>query len=153
MHGNRLIAWAALAAMAATLGGCETARRYLDRSDVVAEPTACTPQRFDIYFAESQARLTEPARQAIGMTAARLADCDIRSVQVTGLASASGGADANRDLSERRAVVVAEALTAAGWPAPAFVVAAEGEAGAVAGNGVNEPMRRRTEVVVTAAPR
>jgi outer membrane protein OmpA-like peptidoglycan-associated protein len=96
----------------------------MDRGPVVAEPARCTAKRFEVYFADSEARLTEAARQAIGMEAAQLQGCDIRKVQVLGLADARGGATANQGLSERRAQAVAEALTAAGWPAPAFEVEA-----------------------------
>lgn len=141
---------AALAVLGA-LAGC--APRFMDRSAVVAEPEACAAKRFEIYFADGEARLTEPARQAIGMTAAQLQGCDIRRVEVVGLSDARGGPTANQTLSERRAQAVAEALTAAGWPAPAFAVEATGEAGAVTDSGAREPMRRRTEVLVEAAPR
>lgn len=134
------------------VAGCSTPG-FEKRSDLVVEPSACTEKRFEVYFTEGEARLTEPARQAIGMTAAQLQGCDIRKVQVLGLASATGDAAENMSLSQRRAVAVAEALTAAGWPAPAFDVNAAGDTGAVAQGGVNEPMRRRTEVLIDAAPR
>jgi peptidoglycan-associated lipoprotein len=146
--------WIGLAgvALAAGLSGCGITR-FLDRSAVVTEPEVCTARRFEVYFADSEARLTESARAAIAMTAAQLQSCEIRKVQVIGLADARGGASANQDLSERRARAVAEAFTAAGWPAPAFDVEAVGDAGAVTDSGVREPMRRRTEVLVEAAPR
>ena len=139
-------------AVGLVLSGC-TGPRFMDRSAVVAEPSPCTAKRFEVYFADSEARLTESARQAIGMTAAQLQGCDIRKVQVIGLADARGGASANQSLSERRALAVAEALTAAGWPAPVFEVEAAGDAGATTDGGVREPMRRRTEVLIDAAPR
>lgn len=148
---KRLIGFAGLA-VAVGLSGCGVTR-FMDRSAVVAEPSPCTAKRFEVYFADSEARLTEPARQAIGMTAAQLQGCDIRKVQVLGLADARGGATANQSLSERRALAVAEALTAAGWPAPVFEVEAAGEVGAADATGVREPMRRRTEVLVEAVPR
>jgi len=137
---------------AVVAAGC-AAPGFRNRSDLVVEPSACTEKRFEVYFADSEARLTEPARQAIGLTAAQLQGCEIRKVQVLGLADARGGAAANLSLSERRAVAVAEALTAAGWPAPVFDVEAAGDAGAVADSGVREPMRRRTEVLIDAVPR
>lgn len=149
---TRFIGLAALAVAAAGLSGCGVTR-FMDRSAVVAEPSPCTTKRFEVYFADSEARLTEPARQAIGMTAAQLQGCDIRKVQVLGLSDARGGATANQSLSERRAQAVAEALAAAGWPAPVFDVDAGGEEGAVTEAGVREPMRRRTEVVIEAVPR
>lgn len=148
---KRVIGVAALA-VAMGVSGCGVTR-FMDRSAVVAEPSACTAKRFEIYFADSEARLTESARRAIGMTAAQLQGCDIRRVQVLGLSDARGGATANLGLSERRARAVAEALTAAGWPAPAFEVEAVGDEGSVTEAGVREPMRRRTEVVVDAVPR
>ena len=148
---RRLIGFAGLAG-AVGLSGCGVTT-FMDRSSVVAEPSACSAKRFEVYFADSEARLTESARQAIGMAAAQLQGCDIRKVQVLGLSDARGGATANQDLSERRAMAVAEALTAAGWPAPVFEVDAVGDEGAATDAGVREPMRRRTEVVIDAAPR
>ncbi len=148
---KRLIGFSGLA-VALGLSGCGVTR-FMDRSAVVTEPSACAARRFEVYFADSEARLTESARQAIGMTAAQLQGCEIRKVQVIGLSDARGGATANLSLSESRARAVAEALTAAGWPTPAFDVEALGDEGAVTDNGVREPMRRRTEVLVEAAPR
>jgi len=133
------------------LAGCAT--KPMERSELVTERSVCTPQRFDIYFRDSEAGLTDAARQAIGLTATQLQTCDIRKVEVIGLADARGGPTANMDLSQRRALAVAEALEAAGWPSPAFTLVGAGETGSVAADGANEPMRRRTEVLVDAAPR
>lgn len=133
------------------LAGCET-NGAPSRESLVASSTQCVPQRFEVYFGDGEARLTDAARQVIGMTATQLQGCEIRQVQVLGLADASGGAAANQSLSERRAIAVAEALAATGWPAPAFEVAAAGDEGATASTGVKEPLRRRTEVLVEAAP-
>lgn len=150
-NGRILIGVALLGGLA--LAGCETSGRMVkDRSQIVATPTTCTPKRFEIYFADSEARLTEAARQAIGLTATQLQGCNIKTVKVLGLSDARGGAAANLDLSERRAKMVAEALAAAGWPSPAFDVGAAGDDGAIAAPGVREPLRRRTEVLVDAAP-
>ncbi len=148
---RRLIGFAGVA-LAVGLSGCGVSR-FMDRRAVVSEPEVCSARRFEVYFADSEAGLTESAREAIGMAAAQLQGCEIRRVQVIGLADARGGASANQDLSERRARAVAEAFTAAGWPAPAFDVDAVGDTGAVTGSGAREPMRRRTEVLVEAAPR
>lgn len=138
--------------VAVGLSGCGVTG-FMDRQAVVVVPSPCAAKRFEVYFADSEARLTESARLAIGMTAAQLQDCDIRKVQVLGLSDARGGATANQSLSERRAQAVAEALTAAGWPAPVFEVEAGGDQGAVTDAGVREPMRRRTEVLIDAFPR
>ncbi|GAA0640566.1 OmpA family protein [Brevundimonas lenta] len=138
---------------AGVLAGCSLTPKTPDRADIVAQPSPCAEKRFEVYFAENEARLTNPALQAIGLTATQLQGCDIRRVRVIGLADAQGVAADNVDLSQRRAVSVAEALVAAGWPTPAFELEAIGSEGAVTSQGTNEPMRRRTEVVVDAAPR
>lgn len=141
-----------LVAVGLTAAGCNLAPT-MSRSDIVAEPSACTTKRFEVYFAEGEARLTDVARQAIGLTATQLQDCRIDKVQVIGLADATGGHSANQTLSERRAIAVVEAFEAAGWPAPVFDVDGVGDQGAAMPGGVNEPMRRRTEVLVEASPR
>lgn len=138
---------------ALAMAGCAvTEGVFRDRSELVAEPSACSAKRFDIYFDDGSARLTMAAREAIGMTATQLQGCDISRVTVVGLADATGASEANMTLSQRRARAVAEALGAAGWPNPAFDVTAGGDEGSVAESGVREPLRRRTEVLVEAAP-
>lgn len=134
------------------LAGCAMTDRP-ERSELVTEPQVCAPQRFEVYFRDSEAGLTDAARQAISLTATQLQGCQIRSVNVVGLADARGGQNANLELSERRALAVVEALEAAGWPSPAFSLGAEGDMGAVTADGAREPMRRRTEVLVDAGPR
>ena len=114
-----------LAGVALVLAGCALTPGVRDRSEVVAEPTVCAPQRFEVYFRDSEARLTD----------------------------ARGAPNANLDLSARRAQAVAEALEAAGWPSPVFSLIVAGESGSVTASGASEPMRRRTEVLVDAAPR
>lgn len=137
----------------ALLAGCSTPGVYKKRSDLVSNPAACAAKRFEVYFDQDQARLTTAAREAISLTATQLQGCDITKVQVLGLADArSGTAAANQSMSERRARSVAEALVGVGLPAPAFEIAAAGAEGAVV-NGVNDPLRRRTEVVIEAKPR
>ncbi|WP_156367692.1 OmpA family protein [Brevundimonas sp. Leaf363] len=131
------------------LSGCGMTKMST-REQLVATPATCVAQRFDVYFADSEAGLTPAARQAIGATAELLKGCKINRVQVLGLADARGGQAANLNLSERRAQAVAAALTEAGWPAPVFDVSAAGDSGATTDAGVREPLRRRTEVLVEA---
>ena len=144
--------WIVAAVGAATvLSGCSGAR-FWERSDLVAEPAVCAPHRFEIYFAEGQARLTDPAAELIDTTAAALKGCDIPRVEVLGLADSTGSSDQNLTLSQERARTVATAFAAAGWPAPAFQLSAAGDAGATTATGTQEPLRRRTEVIVHATP-
>lgn len=135
---------------ALALGACATPMR---RDEIVTSSSMCMPVRFDIYFRENEARLTDAADQAVEAAAAVLRTCDVRSIQVLGLADATGASESNLSLSQRRARTVAQALNAAGLPTPAFDVTAAGDAGATTAGGVSEPLRRRTEVVVDAHPR
>ena len=149
-----LPAVAASGLILALLAGCTTPGLYKKRSDLVSNPAACAAKRFEVYFDQDQARLTSAAREAISLTATQLQGCDVTKVQVLGLADArSGTAAANQTISEQRARAVAEALAGAGLPAPAFDIEAAGAQGAVVG-GVNDPLRRRTEVLIeVVAPR
>jgi outer membrane protein OmpA-like peptidoglycan-associated protein len=72
----------------------------------------------------------------------------VASVDVLGLSDAVGAADANLELSKRRAQSVTAALTAAGLPAGEFRVGAAGQAGAVTADGKARPLRRRVDVVL-----
>lgn len=136
-----------------TLALTACAQGPLSRDQLVAEPTACAPQPLEIYFAESTAQLTAPARQAIDLLANKMARCDIQKVTVIGLSSATGTSEANLTLAQRRAQTVAAELERRGWPAPAFQLEAAGDAGAVTADGAAEPLRRRTLVFVEATPR
>lgn len=116
-------------------------------------PPVCADFSFPIYFETNSDRLGPAAAQVINDGAARVRGCDIQTVQVLGLADATGTASANQALSRRRADAVAGALAAAGLPKPNFEVDAAGQAGAVTATGAPEPLRRRTEVVIRARPK
>lgn len=150
----KLVSVAVLLTAGLVVAGCAATSGYKKRSDLVSDPSACADKRFEVYFVPDRATLTDAARQAIGMTATQLQGCQIKHVKVTGLADArSGSAAANQSISEQRARAVAEALAGAGLPAPAFDIEASGAQGALVG-GVNDPLRRRTEVLIeVVAPR
>jgi len=148
----RVSVWVGLTACLVGVAGCAT-ERAMPREALVAPATACHAQRFDIYFEDGQARLTPAAREAVGLTSTLLQGCMIERVQVIGLADAGGSASANQSLSQARAQAVVEALAATGWPTPTFEVEAMGDQGATTASGVSEPLRRRTEVIVTATQR
>jgi peptidoglycan-associated lipoprotein len=114
-----------------------------------AAPPRCETLQFPIYFQTGSNALTEPAKQMIQTSAGQAKRCRVSQVRVLGLADADGSAARNLELSKQRADVVAAALTAAGFPAPAFDVEAAGADGATSARGVADPVRRRTEVVVT----
>lgn len=144
----RLSAAMSLIVAALALAACGSAPNPFrrDPARLVAAPTTCSPKRFDVYFAENQTTLTPPALQALSLVSSQLQPCAIRSVQVTGLADARGGTDANQTLAQGRAAAVTEALASLGWPTPMFDVQSGTSAEA-------EAMQRRTEIIVDAAPR
>lgn len=145
----RLAASLALAALAAA--ACADMKPMHPMKASVAS-RRCADESFPIYFESGSDQLTGVAKQVISSASNRVQGCRITAVDVLGLADAEGGAEANLELSRRRATTVASALAAAGLPAPAFDIQAAGAAGATTARGRPEPMRRRTEVVLHAVP-
>lgn len=123
------------------------------REALVVGESPCVSGRFDVYFVENQARLTDAAALVLRTAAEKAKACTVTRVRVLGLADATGTPEANLSLSQRRARTVAEALAQAGMPAPAFEVTAAGDAGAVNASGADELLRRRAEVFIETAPR
>ena len=145
------IAACSVIAAGLALSACSQGGAYATRDALVA-PVNCADRKFEIYFDEGQDRLAPSALTLLQMTGQQLSGCDIRKITVVGLSDASGGSQINQALSERRAQTVRDALSAQGWPVPAFEVSAAGAEGAREGQ-VNAPLRRRTEVWVEAVPR
>lgn len=143
---------AGLGIVGATLLGLAACAPTAKRSDLVVGESACASGRFDVYFVENQARLTDAASLVLSTAAAKARECPIQRVRVIGLADATGTPEANLNLSQRRAQTVADALADAGLPAPAFEVDARGDAGAVTPSGADELLRRRAQVIIEVAP-
>lgn len=142
-------------------GSCATPARAPAKRAAAATPRPASPPlvtmvcadlSFPIYFETSSDRLTAAAGMVIAESAERLRGCQVSRVDVVGLADADGSANRNLALSRRRAGTVAQALAAAGLPRPAFDIDAVGAVGAVTPDGRPEPLRRRTEVIIRAAP-
>ena len=108
----------------------------------------CTDVNFPIYFAKGSDQLTDPARQAIAAGRAQLGACQVREVDVFGLADMDGPAASNLDLSRRRAAVVAQALAATGLPRPLFDVKGLGESDARTAQGAPKLLERKATVVI-----
>lgn len=123
------------------------------RTALVVGESPCVSGRFDVYFVENQARLTDAASLLLRTAADKAKECHVKHVRVLGLADATGTVEANLSLSQRRARAVADALTQAGMPAPAFELNAVGDAGAVNASGADELLRRRAEVFIETSPR
>jgi peptidoglycan-associated lipoprotein len=154
---RRIISAACLSApilAVAALTGCAQTTTTTTTTPTAAATAAPPQQRtcvdavFPIYFRTGSAALTDPALQAIRMTAEQTRGCQAVEVRVMGLADADGGAQRNQDLSRARAETVAAALAAQGFPAPAYDIEAVGSAGAKTLLGAIIPSRRRAEVVI-----
>ncbi len=132
-----------ITALGATLGACAT--RTLPAAGVagaaVVEPTACTQTTIPVYFQEGSDRLTPAALQSLAQATAPLRACRIREVVVVGLTQGAANA-ANQQLSENRALQVTRALAAQGLPSPRVEAFAGGAPGS------QEPLQRRTEVII-----
>jgi outer membrane protein OmpA-like peptidoglycan-associated protein len=145
--------WFALAAFALPLvAGCATmTASEAPATPAAFDPAACYEREFNVYFERADARLTAPAREAIVSVQDALAGCRIEHVRIVGLARARGAEQINMEASVDRAVTVARFMERrAGWPRERFEMLAAGEAGAVTEEGLNQPMRDRAHVTVSA---
>ncbi len=134
-----------------SLSACNTMKHGRDR--VVLAPARCADQTVQIYFEKDSAEIGKESQAVITAAAQASKACAVTGVDVIGLADATGAADANVDLSRRRAVVVTAALAKAGVPAETVKIAAGGQNGSVTAAGQARPLRRRTDVVLHMAPR
>jgi outer membrane protein OmpA-like peptidoglycan-associated protein len=148
-----IVTWARGFALAGLVGaiasGCATAPHPVA---VGSAAPVCADVNFPIYFAKGSDQLSEPAHQAILAGAAEVKACTVSEVDVLGLADLDGPAAANQALSRRRASIVAQALIAAGMPAPLFDVEGLGQAGARTAHGRRALLQRKAEVDIHIAP-
>lgn len=133
----------ALAACASTPGPKPSA--VAGRAAVV-----CTETRFPLYFQPNSDQMTAEQGKVIAAYAQRVRGCDVAKLDVVGLAGLEGNRADALELAQRRAVVVAAALKAAGLPTPRVDMGAVGSEGARTKAGRRIPMRRRAEVIIYA---
>lgn len=112
----------------------------------LAAASRCADLDFPIYFQDGSDQLTAPAQQVLSSAVTRVRGCRILHGEIVGLASAGGSAATADALSQRRALRVAEALTAAGVPGPALELKAGGETGATGPHGHAAPLRHAAQV-------
>jgi outer membrane protein OmpA-like peptidoglycan-associated protein len=114
-----------------------------DDVDAVTEIAPLT-----VYFDYDKSNLTEAARTLISARADEAMDADVESITVQGNTDTSGSASYNQALSARRAAVVRDALISNGIDGSIISVEALGESNPAkaTGDGVREPLNRRTEV-------
>ena len=137
----------AAVAAATALCACST----LQDSQVVRTPARCSDQTVQVYFEPWSSDLTSEGANVIKAAAQTVHGCSISSIDVLGLADAVGAADANLELSQKRAQSVSQALEAAGLPGRDMHITAAGEAGATTASGKAKPLRRRVDVTLHVA--
>jgi len=130
----------------AMLPGCASGPK-----PAVAVASSCSAARFPIYFAKGSDALSDQARAAIRAGADLVRTCQVREVDIFGLAEADGPAAVDLDLSKRRAANVAQALEAAGLPEPLFDVQGLGASTARTAQGRPAMLQRKTLVVIQVA--
>lgn len=149
--GRMTTAAALVLGLSAALGACAGLHSARDR--IVRPAQSCVDQHVAIYFEPQSADIGKEGHAVIAAAAQTAKGCKVTSVEVLGLADATGAADANLELSKQRAQAVGAALAAAGLPAAEIKPTAAGQAGATTADGKERPLRRRAEVVLRLGPR
>lgn len=105
----------------------------------------------DVLFGTDRAELTPAGMETVRKLAEVMKQNPDRSVLVEGFTDSTGSAAHNKDLSERRAQSVAQALTGLGVPRQRVDMRGYGEAYPVAANDTasNRQLNRRVEIVLS----
>ena len=127
----------------ACLTGCAAMHNRLQASNSLCHNTTVT-----LYFETGSETLTDAGRQIVALTAKRLSGCNVRELQLLGLADPTGQAQTNLTLSQHRADNVLSAFVKAGLPVPKYTLVAAGQKGAVTASGAVEPVRRQVDATV-----
>lgn len=104
-----------------------------------------------IYFRPASARLDEKSRPLLAEVVGVVGKCPKLKVEVSGHTDSDGSPTANKNLSERRAKAVADAIIAAGIPSAQITASGYGEEKPVAPNDTpkNKALNRRIEFSAT----
>lgn len=137
-----------LAVMASA--GCGTIQRVY-KGPVVVMPNLCSDLNASIYFERDSAALTREAKALLRGAAAQAESCKFTNVQVYGLSDPVGAPAANIALSERRAEAVTKELARLGFSQVTFKLIAAGSAGSITPSGEIQPLRRRADIIFSAA--
>ena len=131
---------------------------------VVSDPSACVTQvtdicstgaaNFVVYFPWDKAYLTEQAKAVVANAVNTARQCSVETIMIEGHTDTSGSASYNIGLSKRRADAVEGELRNSGYSNASIVKSAKGESALAVqtGDGVKEPLNRRTEVVISLLP-
>ena len=109
---------------------------------------------FKVYFPWDKSALTDQAKAVVANAASIANQCSISGVVIEGHADSSGAPGYNVGLSNRRADSVEAELRNSGITTTNITKSAKGETALAVstGDGVREPLNRRTEVVIRLIP-
>jgi outer membrane protein OmpA-like peptidoglycan-associated protein len=118
---------------------------------VAPQPAVCPTNDFVVYFEWDRSNLDASALETIDAAVRQAQQCNLSAVAVVGHTDTSGSTRYNEGLSVRRASVVHDALTQRGVNATLITTDALGETALArpTGDGVREPLNRRTTVTIT----
>lgn len=111
----------------------------------------CPTGSYTVYFEWDRSTLNAEALAVIDRAVSSLANCNLSGIVLVGHTDTSGSAQYNLALSERRASVVRDALTARGVSGGAIRTEARGETDLArpTGDGVRDPLNRRTAITIS----
>jgi len=132
---------------AAVLAGCISIG---GKSRAPFDPASCATREFDVYFEGQSTALSAETREAIVAMGDMVEGCAVENVRIVGSADAAGSESVNEEVSEQRALLLADFLARRlGWPRARMDLLATGERGATTDEGLDVPMRSRAHVTVT----
>lgn len=114
-------------------------------------PAVCPANEFVVYFEWDRSNLDAAAMQTLDAAVRQAQQCNIGGVVVVGHTDSSGSTRYNDGLSVRRASVVRDGLAQRGINASMITTDARGETqlARATGDGVREPLNRRTTVTIS----
>ena len=138
------------------LAGCAAMEkvRHHEPATAAAAPAApaCGARDVNVYFEGQTADISSEAKEVIDLMAKSLDGCHIDHVRIVGFTDEGGLVEANDELSRQRALAMSTYLEEHyHWPHDSMEKRAAGERGAVTGDGLTAPMRRRARVVVESS--
>jgi outer membrane protein OmpA-like peptidoglycan-associated protein len=127
----------------------EDARALLREAAIACRPA--TESGFVAYFGFDETNITDRARQTLDAVVAAVNALGTTALSVVGHTDTVGSDGYNQGLSEARARMIADALTARGVPPGAMTLAgrSENEPAVATGDNVREPKNRRVEIVLS----
>jgi outer membrane protein OmpA-like peptidoglycan-associated protein len=127
----------------------EDARALLREAAIACRGS--TESGFVAYFGFDETNITDRARQTLDAVVAAVTALGTTALSVVGHTDTVGSDGYNQGLSEARARMIADALSARGVPPGAMTLAgrSENEPAVATGDNVREPQNRRVEIVLS----